>query len=213
MSNSSELAAAIEAMDGFAVVADGKLTGFELGGDRSVGDLEFVSLPPCETVTWISVAHTSVSDESLTALSKYPNLVDLDLSRTGVTLQTLPDSTAAKLKVLKLWGCRNLTPSSFAPIGKCVSLEKLLLRESSVTDECLKHLAGLRSLVFLDLAETAISDTGLGYLRDMPKLKKVEIINTRATLRGFDELRERLPNVGPNYYLDLMGYRRKPGSA
>ena len=50
-------------------------------------------------------------------------------------------------------------------------------------------------LVQLDLAETAISDDVLGYFRKMPNLQEVNLIGTRVTQPGIDQLRRRLPKM------------------
>ncbi|WP_232103766.1 protein kinase domain-containing protein [Gimesia algae] len=61
------------------------------------------------------------------------------------------------------------------------------LKGTSVKDDDLKRLAGLKTLPKLNLENTLISDTGLQYLKDIP-LNYISLIGTQITDKGFGYL-------------------------
>jgi len=61
------------------------------------------------------------------------------------------------------------------------------LKGTSVKDEDLKRLAGLKTLPKLNLENTLVSDTGLQYLKDIP-LNYISLIGTQITDKGFGYL-------------------------
>ncbi len=58
----------------------------------------------------------------------------------------------------------------------------------AVTDDGIRHLAGLSHLRHLDLAGTAITDRGLAVLRDLPALETVSLAMTRVSDAGITHL-------------------------
>ncbi|QEG15978.1 protein kinase domain-containing protein [Gimesia maris] len=61
------------------------------------------------------------------------------------------------------------------------------LKGTSVKDDDLKRLAGLKTLPKLNLENTLVSDTGLQYLKDIP-LNYISLIGTQITDKGFGYL-------------------------
>lgn len=64
----------------------------------------------------------------------------------------------------------------------------LSIRASSVTDQSLKELAGLKELVALDLGNQKVTDLGLKDLAALTKLKTLALDNTLITSKGLSEL-------------------------
>jgi hypothetical protein len=67
-------------------------------------------------------------------------------------------------------------------------LECLDLSSTAITDEGLRHLSGLSSLLFLCLDYTQISDRGVAYLRDLPCLNTLYVDGTNVTNEGLRSL-------------------------
>ena len=53
------------------------------------------------------------------------------------------------------------------------NLRRLYLRDTTVTDEALKNIAGLTKLEELDLYGVRITDRGIAYLKDLKELRKL----------------------------------------
>jgi hypothetical protein len=56
-----------------------------------------------------------------------------------------------------------------------------------VTDEALKHLAGMKDLRELDLNDSQVTDAGLKWLGQLPRLQQVRLRGTKITDAGFRE--------------------------
>ena len=67
-------------------------------------------------------------------------------------------------------------------------LEGLELEHARLTDEGLRHLAGLRRLRHLDLKDTPITDAGLAHLRGLRNLRELELDGTRVAGPGLVHL-------------------------
>jgi hypothetical protein len=67
--------------------------------------------------------------------------------------------------------------------------DSINLDRTRVTDEGLRHIAGLRKLHRLNLAETRVTDAGLAHLRGLDELKLLGLRGTQVTDAGLDHLR------------------------
>ncbi len=83
-------------------------------------------------------------------------------------------------------GGKNITKIEQLPTEPFI-INFLDLKGTSVKDEDLKRLAGLKTLPKLNLENTLISDTGLQYLKDIP-LNYISLIGTQITDKGFGYL-------------------------
>ena len=79
-------------------------------------------------------------------------------------------------------------------------LNYLSFRESRITNEGLKHLLPLADrLLVLDLTHTAVSDEGIIYLKQLPKLMFIRVKEgTAITPAGIAELERALPGCKCN---------------
>ncbi|MDF1745722.1 MAG: protein kinase [Gimesia sp.] len=66
-------------------------------------------------------------------------------------------------------------------------IDDISLKDTSVKDDDLKRLTGLKILNRLNLKNTLVSDTGLQYLKDIP-LQNIIIMNTQITDEGLGHL-------------------------
>jgi hypothetical protein len=69
------------------------------------------------------------------------------------------------------------------------TLERLNLRNSSVTDRGMEHLSGLHRLRRIGLGHTGISDAGLKHLKELTHLEILDLGNTQVTDAGLVSLR------------------------
>jgi hypothetical protein len=63
----------------------------------------------------------------------------------------------------------------------------LHLNYTQITDTGVKHLISLGDLTYLNLVGTSISDDGLAYLSEMPKLKDIFVYRTKITAEGVQQ--------------------------
>lgn len=85
------------------------------------------------------------------------------------------------------WLSVTLPGASNADLERVVRLDKLAslnLNDSSITDDGLSQLTGLRDLEVLDLRNTAITDAGLAHLSAFPKLEHLNLSRTQITGAG-----------------------------
>ena len=86
--------------------------------------------------------------------------------------------------------------NSMAGLENMRNLRRLYLRDTSVTDEGLKHLAGLTKLEELDLYGVKVTDRGIAYLKDLKELRKLILLGAPITdesipvFAGMTHLRE-----------------------
>ena len=96
-------------------------------------------------------------------ISKLENLKRLNLSDTNITDQS-PEGVAR------------------------LALEELGLAGMQISDEGLRHLAGLQKLTMLNLTRTGVSDEGLGALAKMVALRELHLSEAKITDDGLKAL-------------------------
>ena len=67
-------------------------------------------------------------------------------------------------------------------------LRKLILCNTTITDDDLMHIDRLQELSILDLFNTPISDTGLMYLGELPNLEWLNLCHTNVSDTGLEFL-------------------------
>jgi len=75
-----------------------------------------------------------------------------------------------------------------AALQKTTSLKRLHLDGSQITNEGLKHLAGLNNLSLLDIAHTTISDEGLKTIGQLESLETLNLAGTEISDQGLAHL-------------------------
>jgi hypothetical protein len=79
--------------------------------------------------------------------------------------------------------------------GKGKPVVEVSLLKTRVTDDGLKHLAGLKSLQGLILADTKVTDAGLKHLAGLKSLQDLYLASTKVTAKGVVELKKPLPKL------------------
>ncbi len=78
-------------------------------------------------------------------------------------------------------------------------LRSLIIQDSRLSNEGLKHIAQLPSVVELNTRHNMIGDAGIVHLRKCNQLKMVYLDDTRITTDGMKTLQEALPNCQVSY--------------
>jgi outer membrane lipoprotein-sorting protein len=75
------------------------------------------------------------------------------------------------------------------------TLRTLVLRDTRITDDGMKHVQRLRRLVLLNIAGTEVTDAGLKHLASLPTLTALNVAETQITDAGIAELKRARPKV------------------
>jgi len=136
-----------------------------------------------------------VSDPGLEHLANLKNLEELNLMRaTSITDEGVTKLVGLPLKSLYLRGT-TVTGTGLAQL-KDAPLVKLDLGEAAVNDKGLQEgISKLKTLEWLDLWNTFVTDAGLEHLEGLDNLKYLRIEGTNATEAGAAKLRESMPNT------------------
>ena len=150
---------------------------FRLEGFTGVG---FSALKDCPKLERLTVAGMSMTDAGFEAISQITQLQEL---HTWHTYQT----EAANAHIAKLPNLKALRMGQRLPWGggKAVSL----------SDESLKIYAKIQSLESLAIGEAHFTVAGLAVLKELPKLKKLELYQTDLPETDVPLVREALPGV------------------
>ena len=155
-------------------------------GLREIGKLHHLE--------WLDLTATKIDGSGLSQLASLPKLSDLWLSHTtivdGAGFAELDD-----VKSLELGGQAQLRPGILKSVAQMKSLERLVLVNSSVTDDLLPELSGAQQLRELYLAQTRISDAGLVQLGSLKGLRSLRLEQTAVSEAGARRLAESLPHT------------------
>lgn len=95
------------------------------------------------------------------------------------------------------------------PLSRLTGLKMLQLNRTGVTDKGMEHIRNLRRLRSLELAEPRVGDAGVAVLKDLPELAYLDI-ETATTDTGFRQIGQ-LPSL--RWLRIRMGKIRGPGLA
>lgn len=103
---------------------------------------------------------------------------------------------------------QRITDDQLAHIAGLTSLVHLDLANTSITDKGLEHLTGLRNLNHLELSRTRVTDAGLIHISRITSIEALTLYGTGVTDLGLSYL----PSLQKLDYLDLRGTEiRGPG--
>jgi hypothetical protein len=117
-----------------------------------------------DTVLWVRLNKTAVTDADLRLVARLDRLEFLDLYSTSIS-----DAGLFELR-------------------HCRRLKSLTLSETTVTDDGLRHLPNMPYAAGVSLGGTAVGDEGLYHLRGQRGLVHLELRATRVTSRGIRHL-------------------------
>lgn len=161
-------------------------------------------LPAAAGLIGLNLNHTRLTDDGIEHIVRIESLQKLGLLQTSVTargVQRLASLPALRRLWLNHLPVDDATLAAFAgdeagPSPAARSLEWLLLENTSVTDAGLESVAKMTGLKLLVLKDTAVTGAGVARLAGLRRLEILSLENTRVTgpglipLSGLTPLRE-----------------------
>jgi Leucine-rich repeat (LRR) protein len=167
--------------------------------DRRFGrflDVTDAQLADCLPVRELVLGRTQITDHGLAYLP-LESLEWLDLAYTSVTDHGIERLESAKnLRRLSLEGTR-ITSRGLETVSRLEQLQELDLSELPLDDHSLSALMRLKRLKSLWLTNTPISDEGLGQLALLPDLEFLDLRGTQTSSQG----RQRLAGQRPRLHI------------
>jgi Leucine-rich repeat (LRR) protein len=151
----------------------------------------------------VSLRGTWVTDADLIELAAMAKLRRLDLSHTRITDEGLLHlKPASQIEELVLYYAEQVSDQGMNAIKDWTRLRVLDVRGTRIADGTLAVVGGLKSIEWLDIANTNVTDNGLDHLVGLTRLKHLALGRSRlsetatATVRLLNTL-ESLDLSGP----------------
>jgi len=150
--------------------------------------LRYVSQLP--SLKRLYIKRNKLTNRGLRHLAKLPTLEELELGGKNIGDDGLVHlANLSSLRYLLLWG--GFTDAGIVYLQKVPSLKIIYINSRQFSDVGLRHLAKLPNLENIGLHWIeGITDTGLTSLKQMPFLKKLDIMHSQVTDNGLAHLRE-----------------------
>lgn len=169
------------------VAAFSLLEGLDLSYTTKISPAAIVSLPPLEKLRVLNLGRRSVTVEMLKATSRYP-LSWLSLEHSTVTDEMLGALDAPNLGELLL-GSTSIGDSGLDFASRSPRLKALNAGNSAIGDAGLRRLESLTDLERLTLNSTKVTDRGLQSLGKLPKLNELHLNQLGLTGEGLAALK------------------------
>jgi hypothetical protein len=170
----------------------------------SDSDLEL--LPDLGRIGLFEVDQAPIGNEGLKFLVKCRWVEKVHLNQTKVDARGLEIiAKAPGLRQLLLKGVSNLDRSALQSLGNLETLEYLSLDSTPVVPEMLPAISKIKSLQRIDLSRSGLSDDGLGFLADLPKLQFLNL--SGAVIEGDAEDKKRIAGLANAPMLDTINLR------
>jgi len=139
------------------------LTNLNLETNRKITDQGLKELSFLESLTHLNLGGTAVTGEGLKELSSLGSLTHLNLSSTKIKIEDMKKLPfLISLSSLNLGWNANIIDEDMGELVHCFPyLKKLYLTHTQVTDKGLKLLTSLKSLNYLELRSTKVTNQGL----------------------------------------------------
>jgi len=122
----------------------------------------------------LDLGETTTDDQAIAWISPFPKLEDLNLLRTPITRVGIQSLSAKRLKKLNVDDCSGVDDSAVDEIAKIKSLEFLHVGKTKITDAGLAKLTRLESLKDLILNDTQVSDEAIRKLQQSLPMVKIK---------------------------------------
>jgi hypothetical protein len=154
------------------------------------GDRELAKIASLDSIAYLWLSETSVSQDGLIALERMEALTSLALRRgtfDDASIRRIADGS--KLRRLYLDEVP-ITDVAVADIARIPSLEELHIIDIDVTDDGARDLAKLYQLSILSLDGTRITGSSLKYLRGMKHLRELSLQGMPLSAQDVEEIAE-----------------------
>jgi hypothetical protein len=153
------------------------------------------SIESLVSLSSIGIRNTDLTDDHLPFLASFSGLQVLDIAYNPNVGKNLESLTRAQQVYWIDLSTTAVSNDSLGPLGRLPSLQRLALQCTAVTDSGLSELQDL-PLTYLNLAGTAVTDDGLAALvEDHPTLRTLDLRATGVTRNGISKLVPKLPNL------------------
>jgi hypothetical protein len=143
----------------------------------------------------LNLSKTLVTDRGLESLKNARDLISLEVMNTSVTGRSLSVLPEASLKEL-LADDSLFDDAGMVVLARQGNLVRVSLRNTAVTDDGIRHLAGMRYLRALDFRGTFITDEAADTLATMERLEWLGVPQPpQFSSQTLERLRTRLPNA------------------
>lgn len=169
----------------------------------------------------VSVKFNAVTDATLIALSKHPNIGAIQAiestacnAKGYAALKSLPHlrrlvlnkSGVSDKGLAEIGGCKQLrmlvipesaaTDKGLAAVAKLTRLDHLDLSDApKVTDKGMVYVKALERLEVLYLNKTGISDKGLAELKTLEGLRSLNVAGTKVSATAAEKFPDEMPNL------------------
>lgn len=152
---------------------------------------------------FLQLFKATISEDAMKAVSEFPALEQIRCAQTRVGDAELAHlSNLKSLKAIDLSDCNRVTTEGLKSLAKCPKLSFLKVWGPSINDESLEVIGQMKSLRVLGLNDTAVTDEGMQFLKDL-KLKEVHLFRTKVGDAGLKVLAG-MPSMG---FLNLRDTR------
>lgn len=144
-------------------------------------------------LAYLDVEESTFDDVALGSLPALPRLESLDMNNTEVSGAGFRNIAQRMPRLSSLITYTSPVKDEALPeIGKLRSLDRLDLDGAKITDDAVRHLAGLGKVTMLDIQRTGLTDEALQHLKGLKALKELRLNATKIKGPGLAHL-ARLP--------------------
>lgn len=154
----------------------------------------FEKLKGLKGLKFLQLHKATLSADGMRVLAQFPALEQIRCGQTRVGDEELSYLSSLKtLKAIDLSDCNRVTIAGIQSLAKCPKLAFLKVWGKSIDNECMKHVAQMKSMRVLGLNDTRVDDEGIKLLAGL-NLKEVHLFRTAVGDEGLRVLSQ-MPNM------------------
>jgi Leucine-rich repeat (LRR) protein len=159
--------------------------------DTNVTDEGIEYLKSLSKLTCLQLSHTHITGRTLAQLSGLPYLRKLYLTQTDIADKDLGQLTSLPYLEELHFDKDKISDAGAQKLTNLTHLRILCLPGTEVTSKCMNYFKAMRQLHELDLSDTAVDDSAVPLLTQLP-LTDLILINTKISKAGLQQLHARL---------------------
>lgn len=182
---------------------------------ETLADKALTNICKIQSLRYLDVARSDVSDIGLKNIAELSNLEQLTLFATEITGESFAELTKLpKLKVLDAGACR-LLMSNLRFLPNCKTLKVLRIDSVALTREGAQYISQCPTLVELAMPHSnSVTDYVIAPLVQLKSLKKLDLRQTKVTTKGISKLsvlhleRLELPGIQPYTKAEMAMFKQ-----
>ena len=164
-----------------------------------ITDDAVAQLAEMESLGMLYLAGTSITDQSMSAIRKMPNLTYINLMNTSVTADGISQlGDHPSLRNMEITG-DVLTDETVTHINAMPRLWSLGLKDFN--NDQLSRLGGMKKIHTLSL--TAPTDESLPFILRLSQLKYLSLVDSQLSADSVETIREALPNLDIRQHMSI----------